>query len=191
MSDFGVRGTARVVVGVSGSPGSLTALRRAAEEARCRGGELWAALAWEPPNGEYGARRSPLLPLLVERCERLAEEELLGILGDLFGTGGPGVPLHALIARGRAGRALMEIADRETDLLVIGAGRRSRLHRALSSSVSRYCLAHATCPVLVVPPSPLEAAFTAAHRRNRWHLRMDTRHLAEDAKSVPPVPPDA
>jgi hypothetical protein len=39
----------RVVVGVSGSLGSLTALCRAAAEARLRGASLWPVLAWEPP----------------------------------------------------------------------------------------------------------------------------------------------
>lgn len=49
----------RVVVGVSGSLGSLTALCRAAAEARLRGASLWPVLAWEPPGGELAARRSP------------------------------------------------------------------------------------------------------------------------------------
>lgn len=39
----------RVVVGVSGSLGSLTALHRAAAEARASGAALRTVLAWEPP----------------------------------------------------------------------------------------------------------------------------------------------
>jgi hypothetical protein len=45
--------------------------------------------------------------------------------------------------------------DRPGDLLVIGTGRRHPLSRALRRSVGRYCLAHATCPVLAVPPTRL------------------------------------
>ncbi len=55
--------------------------------------------------------------------------------------------------------------------------------------MSRYCLAHAVCPVLAVPPSPLEAELTSAHRRNLWRLRLDTRRLAAPAEET--VPPDA
>ncbi|MFC9614624.1 universal stress protein [Streptomyces sp. NPDC056938] len=74
----------------------------------------------------------------------------------------------------------------QDDLLVVGAGHRGHLHRALHPSVSRYCLAHACCPVLAVPPSPLEADLAAAHLRNVWRLRLDTRHFAKEA-----TPPDA
>ncbi|WP_326716295.1 MULTISPECIES: hypothetical protein [unclassified Streptomyces] len=52
--------------------------------------------------------------------------------------------------------------------------------------MSRYCLAHARCPVLAVPPSPLEADLAAAHLRNVWRLRLDTRHFTKEA-----TPPDA
>ena len=52
----------RVVAGVSGSPGSLAALRRAAAEARRRGAELLVVIAWEPPGGDF-AHRSALGPL--------------------------------------------------------------------------------------------------------------------------------
>ncbi|MYR02834.1 universal stress protein, partial [Streptomyces sp. SID6139] len=48
----------RVVVGVSGSLGSVTALRRAGALARRLGAELWPVLAWEPPGGDPATRRS-------------------------------------------------------------------------------------------------------------------------------------
>jgi hypothetical protein len=40
-------------------------------------------------------------------------------------------------------------------LLVIGSGHRRVLHRRLHGPAARYCLAHATCPVLLVPPPDL------------------------------------
>ncbi|MFJ9815395.1 universal stress protein [Streptomyces sp. NPDC101151] len=171
----------RVVVGVSGSLGSLTALCRAADDARRRGAELWPVLAWEPPGGDLAARRSPAASFMVPEWERLARERLLTALGDVFGAAGPAVPMRALVARGVPGPALVRIADRETDVLVIGAGRRSRLHRALCPSAGRYCLAHATCPVLAVPPSPLETELAAVHRRNALGLRLDTGDLGRTA----------
>ncbi|MDQ0584885.1 universal stress protein [Streptomyces rishiriensis] len=176
----------RVVVGVSGSLGSLTALGRAADEARRRGAELWPVLAWEPPGGQLAARRSTAAAVLVEDWERLARERLLGALREAFGGGGHGLRTRALVARGAPGPALVATADREDDLLVIGAGRRGLLQRALWPSTGRYCLAHASCPVLAVPPSPLEAALVSARRRNAWGLRMDTGHVAREFDTVPP-----
>lgn len=72
----------------------------------------------------------------------------------------------------------METADRTDDLLVIGAGPRGPL-RALFPSVTRYCVTHATCPVLTVPPSPLEGELAALHRRISLGRAVDTRELTE------------
>ncbi|KQX67629.1 MULTISPECIES: universal stress protein [unclassified Streptomyces] len=177
---------ARVVVGVSGSLGSLTALVRAADEARRRGAELWPVLAWEPPGGELAARRTTAAAVLVEDWERLARERLLGALREVFGGDGSALRTRPLIARGTPGPALVGTADREDDLLVIGAGRRGLLHRALWPSTARHCLARATCPVLAVPPSPLQDSLAAAQRRNTWGLRLDTRHVAREFETVPP-----
>ncbi|ADI03411.1 hypothetical protein SBI_00290 [Streptomyces bingchenggensis BCW-1] len=171
---------------MSGSLGSHTALYLAAAEARRRGAELWPVLAWEPPGGELAANRTAATSPSALDWRRLARERLLTALDDVFGAAGPGVQLHALVACGAPGRALVGIADRENDVLVVGAGRRGGLRRALRRSVSRYCLAHAACPVLAVPPSPLEAELTAVHRRNAWRLRLDTRDLGDAAKTVPP-----
>lgn len=49
----------RVVVGVSGSPGSLAALRAGAREAWVSGRELVAVVAWSPPEGEGMFARFP------------------------------------------------------------------------------------------------------------------------------------
>ncbi|TQJ57289.1 MULTISPECIES: universal stress protein [Streptomyces] len=186
MSEFRPSSAGRVVVGVSGSLGSLTALVRAADEARRRGAELWPVLAWEPPGGELAARRTTAAAVLVEDWERLARERLLGALREVFDGDGHGLRTRPLIARGTPGPALVGTADREGDLLVVGAGRRGLLHRALWPSTSRYCLARAGCPVLAVPPSPLEATLAAARRRNAWRLRLDTRHVAREFDTVPP-----
>ncbi|MEU7424763.1 universal stress protein [Streptomyces sp. NPDC040750] len=176
MSGHDVSATARVVVGVSGSLGSVTALRRAAALARRLGSALWPVLAWEPPGGDPAARRSPACGLPTEEWQRLAKQRLAAVLEEIFGAAGPGVPMRPVIVRGTPGPALVAIADREDDVLVVGAGRRG-LQRAFSGRVSRHCLAHAGCPVLAVPPSPLESELLTVHRRNTWHLRMDIRGL--------------
>ncbi|AJT62995.3 hypothetical protein T261_1309 [Streptomyces lydicus] len=171
-------GPPRVVAGVSGSLGSLTALHRAAAEARRTGAELWAVLAWEPPGGDIPHRGGPC-PASLAAWRRMASERLLEALDAAFGSAGPGVPLDPLVVRGEPGKVLLAVADRTDDLLVIGAGARGRLRRAMWPSVTRYCVARACCPVLTVPPSPLHRAFDAVHRRNVWKLPIDTRELAD------------
>ncbi|MEE1742097.1 universal stress protein [Streptomyces sp. BE147] len=166
----------RVVVGVSSSQGSLTPLHRAAAEARRIEGELWAVLAWEPPGGELGHRSLPCPPRAAE-CRSSAGERLCLALDAAFGSGGPGVPLRRLVVRGSPGRVLVETGGREDDLLVVGTGSRRWAHRVLGPSVARYCLAHASCPVLAVPPSPLEKELGAVRRSIIWRLPLDTREL--------------
>ncbi|MFB7507295.1 universal stress protein [Streptomyces broussonetiae] len=176
MSGYDTSAVARVVVGVSGSLGSVTALRRATSLARRLGTELWAVLAWEPPGGDLAARRSPDAGVPVEQWQRLAGQRLTALLDEIFDGYSPGIPVRAVVVRGAPGPALVATADRENDVLVVGAGRRG-LHRAFSGRVCRHCMAHAVCPVLAVPPSPLESELLSVHRRNTWHLRMDLRRL--------------
>jgi hypothetical protein len=51
----------------------------------------------------------------------------------------------------------VETADHHSDLLVVGAGRRGKLRHSLHAGTVRYCLAHAVCPVIAVPPPTLQA----------------------------------
>jgi nucleotide-binding universal stress UspA family protein len=111
---------------------------------------------------------------------RDAGRRLLAALDTAFGDAGPGVPYRGLVVRGTPGRALVETADRADDLLVVGPGCRGRLHRSLFPSVARYCLAHAVCPVLALPPSPLSRELASVHRRIRLGLPLDARELTED-----------
>lgn len=144
----------RVIVGVHGSIGSLQALRYAAEEARERRVPLVPVIAWVPPGGDAAERGRPS-PYL----RRVWREEARKRLWTAFDDGLGGLPLglrvEPHVERGDTGQVLIEIADQPDDLLVIGTGRRGPLVRAFRKSVGRYCLAHARCPVLAVPPSAL------------------------------------
>lgn len=167
----------KIVVGVSASPGSLSALHRAAAEARLRRVELCAVLAWQAPGGERGSHGSCAVSALA-LCRSAAEERLREVLCTGFDAKALGVALSGYTVRGTAGAALVDAARDPDDLLVVGAGPRGPVRRLLRPSVARYLLAHAACPVLTVPPSPLQAAYEAAHRRNSWHLPLDLRELA-------------
>jgi nucleotide-binding universal stress UspA family protein len=144
----------RVVVGVHGSLGSLQALRWAAEEARERQVVLVAAIAWMPPGGDLAERTHPS-PTLRRVWRDAARTRLLDSFDNGLGGLPPDIEVHARVERGETGAVLTDVADKPDDLLVIGTGRRSFLVRTFRSSVGRYCLAHAKCPVLAVPPSAL------------------------------------
>jgi hypothetical protein len=79
------------------------------------------------------------------------------------------VATEPLVVCGEAGRVLVRAAGRADDLLVIGAGRRGVRGRLVGGNVSRYCLAHACCPMVAVPPSSLE--LQAGHILHGWPFR--------------------
>lgn len=144
----------RVVVGVSGSLLSLAALHHAVDEARHRDAELTAVMAWSLPGGEPTYRRSTCTTLLAA-LENSAAERLEQAFRDAFGGQPPGVRLRLLTARGEPATALVALADRPDDLLVVSTGRQGGFHRLFHGGVARYCMAHARCTVMAVPPSEL------------------------------------
>ncbi|MEY9849468.1 universal stress protein [Streptacidiphilus sp. MAP5-3] len=181
------QGGGRVVVGVSGTISSLEALRVGAAEAHRTGRSLVTVLAWTPPGGEIGYRRAPV-PELLKAWEQAAVDRLEGSFDDAFGglaampqlTGG----LTRLVVRGEPGHALVQLADRPDDLLVLGAGERGWPARWLHGAVSRFCVKRAGCRVLAVPPPALLTALPARQRHQvATRTRMDAAPMRmEDVK---------
>ena len=169
----------RVFAGVNGSPGSLQALRYAAGLARVHDSALIPVLVWAPPGGELADRRGPSL-YLRQVWKDAAWERLWYALDLAFGGAPAGVPVEPMVVRGEAGSVLVRVADSDDDLLVVGAGRRGVFSRIAACRVSRYCLAHATCPVVAVPPSALAQM---GRGLRGWAFRH--RHLSLDQASLP------
>jgi nucleotide-binding universal stress UspA family protein len=155
----------RVIAGVSGSAGSLAALRYAAAMARTEGAELTPVLAWMPPGGDLADRRFPCHELRVA-WRKEAQDRLWSAISLAVGGPPEDVEFSPKIVRGEPGEVLSRISAEPGDVLVIGAGRRGP-GRLFGSSVSRYCLAHARCPVIAVPPSDLAAHVHGVHG---WRL---------------------
>ncbi|WP_316525385.1 universal stress protein [Kitasatospora brasiliensis] len=154
----------RIVVGVSGSLGSLAALHHAVAEARRADVEVLAVLCWNPPGDEFGYRRTPCPPV-VNAGREAAVARLRQALDEAFAGRYAGVRLRCQAVRGDTGHALVRCADRPGDLLVLGAGReRGRLARLVHPSVTAYCVRHASCPVLAVPHPPLQRDLEALER---------------------------
>ena len=158
----------RIVVGVHGSLGSLQALRYAADEARQRDVPLLPVIAWVPPGGDLAERRHSS-PYLRKIWRDAAWERLKTAFDD--GLGGLPDDLHVEphVERGETGPVLVDVANQPDDLLIIGTGRRGLLGRLFRSSAGRYCLVHARCPVLAVPPSALMDEMS--HGLHAWRIR--------------------
>ena len=164
-------GVGPVIVGASGSPGSLMALRYAEVLAGAHDATLIPVLAWEPPGGDRVDlhQLSGYLRQVSQdaACQRL-RDALFAVWGEV--PDDPRVQPH--VERGPAGWVLVTIACCPGDLLVIGAGRRGALARMVGCRVSRYCQAHARCPVIAVPPPAL--AREVGHGRLVWAFRHRT-----------------
>jgi nucleotide-binding universal stress UspA family protein len=170
----------RIIVGVHGSLGSLQALRYAADEARERRVPLVPVIAWVPPGGDYAERRHPS-PYL----RKIWREDARKRLWEAFDASLGGFPEDLLVEphveRGETGWVLTQLADQPNDLLVIGTGQRGQLTRAFRRSVGRYCLAHARCPVLAVPPTTLMDEMGGGLRG--WRLRRRANAIASKASA--------
>ena len=160
-------GMRRVIVGVSGSPGGLQALRHAADEARAHRAALIPVLAWSPPGGDLADRGYPS-PYLWRIWQDAAWKRLWDVVALALGGVPEDVSFTPAVHRGETPRVLVGLACEPGDVLVIGAGRRGPLAHALSCRVSRYCLAHAQCPVIAVPPPALAQV---GHGLRGWAFR--------------------
>ena len=159
-------GVRRVIVGASGSPGSLRALRHAENLARHSDATLTPVLAWVPPGGDLAARQP--CPALVRIWHEAAWQQLWAALETAWGTLPADLSVQPVVQRGQPGPVLVGIASHPDDLLVVGAGRRGGPPWLGHGRVGRYCLAHAQCPVLAVPPATLDQAGRGLHG---WALR--------------------
>ncbi|MFD7164604.1 universal stress protein [Streptomyces violascens] len=151
----------RVVVGVSGSLGSLAALRAAVDEARNSGRALVAVTAWEPPEGELLYARNPDSAWAAYH-EGLARQTLDRAVEEALGALPEDVAVRKRVVRGKAGRVLCALAERLDGLLVIGA--RPGVRRA---PVRRYVQRHVRSAVLTAPAPSLSRHTVRALRHAR------------------------
>ena len=147
-------GSRRIIAGVSGSIRSLGALRAAVAEGRSTGAPVLAVLTWAPAGGELAYLRAPC-PLLLRLWEHAARQRMQDAFAQAFGGMPDGVSVRHMVVRGPPGPTLVELAHRRDDLLIVGYGGRTWLGYVAHGAVTRYCMAHARCQVLAVPPPDL------------------------------------
>jgi nucleotide-binding universal stress UspA family protein len=155
-----MNGTRRVIVGVSGSLRNMAAVHTAAGLAADLGQPLIAVNAWQQPGGAATARRAPCA-MLDAACRARARE----ILTDALSVIAHDLDVDASVVLGPTGPVLVAMANRDTDLLVVGGGR-TGVGRLFHTGTSRYCVRHAHGSVLTVP----EPELVRAARRTRRHL---------------------
>jgi len=137
-----------IVVGVDGSESSKAALHWALVEAERNSEPVRVISTWSYPwmvaaPAPIGTTGPP-----PEEME-LAAEAGLGALVETI-VGDSDVEVTQEVLQGDTASALLEAAE-EASLLVVGSRGRSAFKRTFLGSVSSKVVAHAECPVLVVP----------------------------------------
>ena len=164
-----MHGARRIIIGTSGSPGNLQALRYAAGVARDCDATLVPVLAWLPPGGDLADRRHPSGYLR----QIWRDHAWLRMWTALDTAWGGIAPAEARPSRrcsaANPGRCWSRPPASRMICWWSRAGRRGAVRHMISSRVGRYCLAHAACPVVAVPPADLDHA--AGHGLRGWAFR--------------------
>ena len=137
----------RGVVGVAGSDASVRALRWAVQHAELVDRPVVAVLSWQLTSlpTPATARDSWVPPL--EDWEELGRS----LLDETVSKVPDSDAVEQVLVHSSAAAGLLELV-RPDDLLVLGERGRGGFTRLLLGSVSRQCVEHASCPVVVVPP---------------------------------------
>jgi nucleotide-binding universal stress UspA family protein len=147
-----------IVVGVSRSAASRTALRWAAAEASRIGAELIAVRAWERiPRASYAQRAGS-----AQDPRERARLDLAAAVSAVLG-GDLSQDIKAEVVEGIADRVLVA-RSATADLLVLGEASGVTAGRSIGPVV-RSCLSRAACPVVLVSPKTFggATAWAAGH----------------------------
>ncbi|MGS0687283.1 universal stress protein [Nakamurella sp. GG22] len=145
-----------VVVGVSASSGSPTALRWAVDEAREYGGRLIAVRAWRPPPPPASSAGRP--SVFTFDAEQLYADAQDQLGRDVRSVLGPDAEVECRVVHGGRRKVLLAAA-RVADLLVIDAPQRTDL--SSGPLFARRLVYRAGCPVVIMPPAISELPDTA------------------------------
>ena len=151
--DRGTTDRGTIVVGVDGSPSSVEALRWAARQAELTGADLQAVTAWHMPT-TYGW----MPPVADVDWPGRARTTLGDALGKAFDDAPP-PQVRRQVVEGHSVRALVKAAD-GAELLVVGSRGRGEFAGMVLGSVAQHVVAHAPCPVVVIPPGPAAGGLT-------------------------------
>lgn len=138
-----------IVVGIDDSPSAQAALRWAAEQSRITGAPLRVVHAWSIS----AAASAAVVAGAAEYWEAAsadARARATRWVLDTLGGGSAEIRWTLEVQEGAPGPVLVDVA-RGARLLVVGTREHTGLRRAVSGSVSHYCLSHAEAAVVAVP----------------------------------------
>lgn len=155
----------RVVVGVDGSPRSLTALRFAFAEAARRGCGLLVVSAFEPPELWWASYYGMPVPDSVDEVRKHVEQTTHRLVvqtlkEQLDAADAP--KMEVVASAGNVVDVLLS-ASKDAPLLVVGNRGLGGFKRMLLGSVSLQCAQHASCPVTVVHSPAIPETAPEAH----------------------------
>lgn len=149
----------RIVVGVDGSAGSRHALRWAHGQAALTGSEVLAVAAWNYSTSYEWTVRSTNFGLVTvpgqpdrQDAEDSAANALTETIKEALDDLDASIVVTQKLVEGHPTTVLLAAAE-DADLLVVGQRGHGGFAGLRIGSVSRHCVEHATCPVLVVPPA--------------------------------------
>jgi nucleotide-binding universal stress UspA family protein len=144
----------RIVVGVDGSAGARAAARWALAEAGRRHADVDIVACWHVPYmaeaGGYGLL-SVTPEDLMAGARQEAEQCLAALAHEQEEARRSGCAVELRAVEGDAAEALVTEA-KDALMLVVGRRGHGAVARVLLGSVGSYVVAHAPCPVVVVPP---------------------------------------
>ena len=139
-----------IVVGLDVSSASHAALAWAANHARTTGADLRAVHALVVPAAMFAAVGTMSVPTSQVGTDR-AEEAYRNAVTAVWEMVQP-EPSWRLEFYVADPFRLLVTESTDADLLVIGTREHVGWGRILNGSISHYCLSHARCPVVAVPP---------------------------------------
>ncbi|MBA3527881.1 MAG: universal stress protein [Propionibacteriaceae bacterium] len=139
-----------VVLGITDTPCAQAALRWAAEYARLTQASI-RAIHVRPYAVDASVAWSTGFAGMAGIADCVRDEPCPPTIQQMFDAQAPEPGWRLECAEGFPGAVLIAKSS-GARLLVIGTREHTGLDRIISGSVSHYCLSHATCPVVAVPP---------------------------------------
>lgn len=174
-----------VVVGVDGSEQALTAARWALDVAARRHQPLEVVHSWSIPLPPVGLGPAPVG--LNDDNIREAAQRVLDDAVETLAAKGPDVQIVGTLYPGTPTAALLEAGERAA-MVVVGSSGLDRVTEFILGSVTQQVVAHASCPVAVVPSTSADEPGLEAGRVvvgiDGSELSVDATHIAFEEASL-------
>lgn len=141
-----------IVVGTDGSGSSIEALRLAARLAPALGAKVHAVSCWHFPYMYMGVVEAADLRQYEDAARQTLEESIVQAFGDKRPEG-----LKTSLLNGPTATTLMDVSEGSA-MLILGRRGHGGFSGLQLGSVSNACVAHASCPVLVIHEDGTQSA---------------------------------